>query len=175
MTDQLLDYKRLAQSWYDAAVEAQRQYTIQKLKDRPMTTPKTAPKTAREELRGDHIKQVVDRFLCYKLPENFAPDGGVTFKRFGNEGAPHQYKHEPMGTNLLDATQADAMIRHLLEGFTLIPTDPASVEAMVERGAKKLCALEIPEVPNEATVATPYYKDRALAVLTAALKASEPK
>jgi hypothetical protein len=26
-------------------------------------------------------------------------------------------KHEPSGTNLFDATQADAMVRHMLEGL----------------------------------------------------------
>ncbi len=26
-------------------------------------------------------------------------------------------KHEPSGTNLFDATQADAMVRHMIEGL----------------------------------------------------------
>lgn len=60
------------------------------------------------------IKYMVDRFLSWKLPENFSPDGGVSFEKFGNKGTPHQYEHKPVGTNILDATQADAMVRHMV-------------------------------------------------------------
>lgn len=63
--------------------------------------------------RDAQIKQMVDRFLMWKLPENFSPDAGISFKECGNEGTPHQYRFEPMGTNLLDATQAEAMIRYI--------------------------------------------------------------
>jgi hypothetical protein len=56
------------------------------------------------------VKTMVDRFLTWKLPEDFYPDGGVTFDR----GSPHEAKREPVGTNLLTATQAEAMIRHIL-------------------------------------------------------------
>jgi hypothetical protein len=31
-------------------------------------------------------------------------------------------RHEPVGTNLFDAIQAEAMVRHMLEG---LPRDPA--------------------------------------------------
>lgn len=65
----------------------------------------------------DQIKHMVDRFLGYRLPETFNPDGGISFKRFWNEGTPHQGKNEPSGTNLLDATQADAMVRYMIEGM----------------------------------------------------------
>lgn len=60
------------------------------------------------------IKHMVDRFLNWKLPENFDPDGGVSFKRTYNEHTAHPMKHEPVGTNLLNAVQADAMVRHML-------------------------------------------------------------
>lgn len=63
------------------------------------------------------IEQMVTRFLQWRLPENFNPDGGVSFKRFGNEGTPHQYENKPVGTNLLDATQAEAMVRHMIDGL----------------------------------------------------------
>lgn len=60
------------------------------------------------------IKHMVSRFLAWKLPENFRPDGGISFER-------PRYKDTvypmPLGTNLLDATQADAMVRHMLEGL----------------------------------------------------------
>lgn len=63
------------------------------------------------------IKHMVSRFLSWKLPQNFSPDGGISFKREFNENTPHPMKHEPSGTNLLDATQAEAMVRHMLDGL----------------------------------------------------------
>lgn len=65
----------------------------------------------------DQIKHMVDRFLNWKLPENFNPDGGISFVRYGNIGTEHQYKREPSGTNLIDAAQADAMVRHMIDGL----------------------------------------------------------
>lgn len=65
----------------------------------------------------DQIKHMVDRFLGWKLPENFNPDGGVTFTQFSNPGTPYQYKNEPSGTNVFDAQQATAMVRHMIEGM----------------------------------------------------------
>ena len=58
---------------------------------------------------------MVDRFLCWKLPEAFYPDAGISFSpahpyagdEFGNS-------RWPVGTNLLTADQARAMIEHIL-------------------------------------------------------------
>jgi len=61
------------------------------------------------------IDQAVDRFLGWKLPEDFAPDGGVTFKPIFNEGTPHQFRSAPTGTNLLHAGQAKAMLEYVAE------------------------------------------------------------
>jgi len=63
------------------------------------------------------IKNMVDRFLQWRLPDNFAPDAGISFKAVFNEHTAHPMRHEPVGTNLFTATQADAMIRHLLGEF----------------------------------------------------------
>lgn len=60
------------------------------------------------------IKLMVDRFLGWKLPENFNPDGGISFKKAFNEKTPWPMKNEPTGTNLFDATQAEDMIRYIL-------------------------------------------------------------
>lgn len=60
------------------------------------------------------IKQMVDRFLSWKLPDDFDPDAGISFKRTFNEHTDHPMKHEPSGTNLFNASQAEAMIRHIL-------------------------------------------------------------
>lgn len=60
------------------------------------------------------VDDMVDRFLSWKLPANFNPDAGISFNPIYNEGTPYQGRHEPTGTNLLDATQAKAMVLHLL-------------------------------------------------------------
>lgn len=55
------------------------------------------------------VKNMADRFLCWKLPEDFSPDAGIAFD------AAHKEKWGmPIGTNLLNADQAKAMILHLL-------------------------------------------------------------
>lgn len=64
----------------------------------------------------DQIKHMANRFLQWKLPDNFNPDGGISFKRIRNENSPWPAKNEPVGTNLLDATQAEEMVRHIVEG-----------------------------------------------------------
>lgn len=69
-------------------------------------------------MTDEQIKYMVDRFLNYRLPENWKPDGGISFERFGNKGTPHQCTREPSGTNLLDAMQAEAMVRHMTEGMS---------------------------------------------------------
>lgn len=65
----------------------------------------------------DQIKHMVNRFLGWRLPQNFNPDGGVSFKKTFNDHLPTPTKYEPSGTNLLDATQADAMVRYMIEGM----------------------------------------------------------
>jgi acetate kinase len=64
------------------------------------------------------IKHMVERFLNWPLPNNFAPDGGISFERYGNKGTEHQYERRPVGTNLLDYAQAEAMVRHMIEGMS---------------------------------------------------------
>lgn len=62
---------------------------------------------------------MVNRFLSWKLPEDFHPDAGISFNPEFNvewnakHGKPPQ-RHEPIGTNLLTATQAKAMLEHVL-------------------------------------------------------------
>lgn len=75
--------------------------------------------TAMKELRKimlveDQIKFMVDRFLAWKLPDDFRPDNGISFNPLINEETEHQRKREPSGTNLFDARQAEAMVRHIL-------------------------------------------------------------
>ena len=57
--------------------------------------------------------EMVNRFLCWKLPESFSPDCGISFKRLKH------YTGElvgdmPVGTNLFSADEAKAMLEHVL-------------------------------------------------------------
>jgi hypothetical protein len=64
----------------------------------------------------DQIKHMVNRFLSWRLPEPFHPDAGVSFKpSFPDE--PMRSRHWPVGTNLFNADQAEAMVRHMLDSL----------------------------------------------------------
>lgn len=69
----------------------------------------------------EQIKQMVTRFLCWKLPEDFRPDDGISFEpEFNKEwnasqGKPPQ-RRTPTGTNLFSYTQAEAMVRYIIDG-----------------------------------------------------------
>lgn len=68
-------------------------------------------------MTDEQIKHMTNRFLAWKLPENFHPDAGISFKAEFNEGTSHPMRHAPVGTNLFDASQAEAMVRHMIEGM----------------------------------------------------------
>jgi hypothetical protein len=61
-----------------------------------------------------NLDAMVARFLQWRLPENFAPDCGISFARThkGLDGNPVPY--EPVGTNLLTYEQAKEMLLHVL-------------------------------------------------------------
>lgn len=69
----------------------------------------------------DQIKQIVTRFLSWKLPDDFHPDDGISFEPFFNiewnakQGKPPQ-RRTPTGTNLFNHTQALAMVRYIIDG-----------------------------------------------------------
>lgn len=72
------------------------------------------------------IKHMVDRFLGWPLPQNFHPDGGITYKPGDYPGPGPYYRRS--GTNLLDATQALEMVCYMLEGMPKPVIGPESVE-----------------------------------------------
>ena len=93
-------------------------------------------------MNADQIKYMVDRFLMWPLPRNFTPDNGISYKR--PNYAPNV--PGPSGTNLLDATQADAMVRHMGDGLPAVnshATLTAALEeargALVEEIGKRIC------------------------------------
>lgn len=83
-------------------------------------------------MTDEQIKHMVDRFLGWKLPESFNPDGGITFERFDERFSSHRPRNEPSGTNLFDATQADVMVRYMVEGM------PAARAQKIETAALAL-------------------------------------
>jgi len=68
-------------------------------------------------LTEEQIKYMRDRFLAWKLPEDFTPDAGISVKKTFNDHLPEPMKYEPSGTNLFDAGQAEDMIRYMLDGL----------------------------------------------------------
>ncbi len=79
----------------------------------------------------EQIAHMVNRFLGWRLPENFNPDAGISFKAEFNENTPWPMRHEPTGTNLFDATQADAMVHHMVDGLPPSPTPTGQGTAMI--------------------------------------------
>jgi len=70
------------------------------------------------------VDKMVDRFLCWQLPGDFAPDCGIMFKP-----APDARGYAPtwpVGTNLFTAEQARAMVTHMLgdEAAVLLSAAP---------------------------------------------------
>ncbi len=74
-------------------------------------------------MTDDQIKAMVKQFLSWQLPADFSPDGGISFTPA--LGA-------PVGTNLFTATQADAMVRHMLGCLDCDPTKAALDQAREE-------------------------------------------
>lgn len=71
-----------------------------------MNTPHP-PETANGEREAPiDIEALVNRFLSWHLPNDFHPDGGVSLDP--------KYRGQVAGTNLLSATQAHAMVEHML-------------------------------------------------------------
>lgn len=77
----------------------------------------------------DRIVHIVDRFLGWRLPVAFNPDGGVSFDREVN-GKPRPEAWWPTGTNLLSAEQAAEMVRHMTEGLPENRSDEDLTEAL---------------------------------------------
>jgi hypothetical protein len=63
------------------------------------------------EISDEQIKRMVTRFLHWTIPEDFSPDGGISYEK------PRLPQWPVTGTNLLNATQAEKMIRYITEGL----------------------------------------------------------
>lgn len=56
----------------------------------------------------NQVRHMVNRFLGWKLPDDFQPDAGITFDRSKS------LHGMPTGTNLLTASQAEDMISYMM-------------------------------------------------------------
>lgn len=70
----------------------------------------------------EQIKHMAERFLAWRLPDDFNPDGGINFQPEYNvhtnrTSPPLTMRHEPTGTCLFTYTQAVEMVRHMAEGL----------------------------------------------------------
>lgn len=74
-----------------------------------MTMPEVRALAAPSHVATPQIDAMVDRFLAWKLPKDFQPDGGISFKPSVTH--PESW---PIGTNLLTAVQARAMLEHIM-------------------------------------------------------------
>lgn len=63
-------------------------------------------------MTDEQIKHMANRFLGWSLPDNFSPDAGISYS-----GKSHPNHPNPCGTNLLDSTQAEEMVRYMVEGL----------------------------------------------------------
>lgn len=74
----------------------------------------------------DQIKHMVDRFLSWRLPEDFHPDCGIHFDAdAAKKMNPINSRCEPVGTNLFSAVQATEMVRYMIEGAPAPLSAPA--------------------------------------------------
>lgn len=86
----------------------------------PLPTREAQPSAA---LTDAQVKHMVNRFLGWRLPDPFRPDNGITFTPTQHQRGEYAHAHWPSGTNLFDATQADAMVRHMVEGLPVSSAD----------------------------------------------------
>ena len=74
------------------------------------------------------VEKMVDRFLSWPLPKDFAPDAGISFTPINHPDC------WPIGTNLLTAEQARNMIEHMLAAHDqqdAAPQGESTVDASV--------------------------------------------
>ena len=116
--------------------------------------------TETKKLGDEQVKYMVDRFLGWRLPENFNPDGGVNFEPVGNKGTSFEYKRQPTGTNLLDAIQAEAMVRYMTDWMPVAAPSPATEQKCPKCGNQMLEEIiadaQVREQHQDALVAAAY-------------------
>ena len=143
VTDYLKSFADLVSAHAITSMPTEQPAALNNMSNTPESVQKhiqaTAPNYGKEMvalMTSPNIKECVNRFLGWKLPKDFSPDCGISFKPYEHQN--HDSHHWPIGTNLLNADQAKAMFEHVLAGATseLFPT-PAPVTSMQESISEK--------------------------------------
>ncbi len=109
------DIEPVGTSLLDAdQAEVMVRYRIAQLLRVARCVPATEIQKRGTEMTDAQIKYMVNRFLGWKLPDNFSPDNGISATR--PNYAPNVV-WELVGTNLLDADQAEVMVRYMIDGI----------------------------------------------------------
>lgn len=86
---------------------AQKAFRVEKLRTELVELGYTIIHKGEATMTDAQIKHMVDRFLIWRFPADVSPDGGIAVNP----------QSRPVGTNLFSAKQADAMVRHMVEGM----------------------------------------------------------
>lgn len=95
-------------------------------------------------MTDDQIKYMVERFLQWRLPENFSPDCGISFQADYNNLTAHPARHEPRGTNLFDFTQAREMVRFMVDGMDAAANARAEAAESALEKMREAAAIALP-------------------------------
>jgi hypothetical protein len=100
----------------------------QEIQAKGLTAPRVTPADIEANIASEHYftaadagravtNDMVSRFLSWKLPTDFAPDCGITFKPESDYDHPEfsRAKFEPTGTNLFHAGQTKVMLEHVMQ------------------------------------------------------------
>jgi hypothetical protein len=100
-----------------------------------------------QEVSEAMVRHMVNRFLGWRLPKTFSPDNGISYTRpnYAHPPADHDW---PVGTNLFNAAEVEAMVRYMLGGFgspqqAAIATKPAHTASAVAEPDFERIALSI--------------------------------
>lgn len=99
------------------------------IQDKGLTAPRITPEDIEANISAEYFftaeqavsgftSAMVDRFLGWKLPQDFGPDCHISFDRVN---ASKPYASWPVGTNLLTADQAKEMLQHVVGGAPVMP------------------------------------------------------
>lgn len=107
--------------------------------------PATAVAQGEPVAPDDIIKEMVNRFLGWKLPKDFYPDCGISFTPESDYDHPQfgRYKFEPIGTNLFTAGQARAMFMHCLAGVAAHPAPSVAPTPLSDHDAGIIKDIEV--------------------------------
>lgn len=94
----------------------------QEIQAKRLTAPRVTPADIEANIASEHyftaadaiappVGLMVSRFLSWKLPKDFHPDGGMVFIPTKDRG--YDSPHWPVGTNLLTAEQAEQMLKRV--------------------------------------------------------------